>query len=146
MIRYHHGKLQSYIWQPFIAGLLILDLLQILFQMVLINYLIQVSGNEIVEGGEDGRFPQEEILITYDKTARTNSIMMTILVLSATQIVLIGQRFIMIIKRIYFNVKIKEKSNPIDMASVCFGFLWEIIILGSRVVVVMYSILFFTWS
>lgn len=49
MIRYHHSKLQSYIWRPFIFGLLLLDLFQILFQMVFINRIIEVSGDNTLD-------------------------------------------------------------------------------------------------
>jgi hypothetical protein len=47
LIRFHHSKLQDYIFQPFILGLLILDLVQILAQMLLINQLIYKAGEEI---------------------------------------------------------------------------------------------------
>jgi hypothetical protein len=56
MIRFHHGKLQDYIWQPFIFGMLMLDLVQILIQIVLINLLIDTAAKSI---------ENEESIITY---------------------------------------------------------------------------------
>ena len=43
MIRFHHSKLQQYIWSPFIMATLLLDLFQILAQMILINQLIMIE-------------------------------------------------------------------------------------------------------
>lgn len=43
MIRFHHSKLQQYIWSPFIMATLLLDLFQILAQMILINQLLMIE-------------------------------------------------------------------------------------------------------
>lgn len=72
--------------------------------------------------------------------------MNAILVLSITQFVLILQRIWLVGKRIYFMLMIKEKSNPIDTGGVALGFIWEIIIVASRIIIVAYSILMLVYS
>lgn len=82
-----------------------LDLFQILIQMVSINTIIEISGADI---------ENQSSIITYDNSSRTNGLMLFIVILSATQILLIGQRGVMIVKRIYFSWHIREKSNPVE--------------------------------
>jgi hypothetical protein len=75
MIRYHHGMLQQYIWLWYNAGLLALDLMQIAFQMFLVNRLFEIISSEV---------ENESSVIVYDNTGRTNSMMLAILVFACT--------------------------------------------------------------
>ena len=59
---------------------------------------------------------------------------------------LILQRFVLIVKRINFAMMIKEKSNPFDTGAVVIGFLWELVIVASRCIIVLYSVLMIIWS
>jgi hypothetical protein len=100
MIRYHHSKLQAYIWRPFNLGLLILDLFQIIIQMVLVNNLIAIvangSGQEdgpptLVELGENlDDNEEQQAYIVYDDSDETKNQMTWQLIFSGFQVILIG--------------------------------------------------------
>lgn len=57
-----------------------------------------------------------------------------------------AQRFILIIKNIIFRVNLKEKTNAIERIVALFTFLWEFLIVFSRVIIVYYSIKMNLWG
>jgi hypothetical protein len=52
----------------------------------------------------------------------------------------------MVIKKVYFQWSIKEKSNALDTGGICLSFIWEFVIVASRVIVVLFSIRMQIWS
>ena len=68
------------------------------------------------------------------------------LILSGLQVVLIFQRFVLIVKSAIFNMQKKEKGNPLETLGTLFTFLWDLLIMGSRCVIVYYAIMMKIWS
>jgi hypothetical protein len=131
MIRYHHGKLQQFIWQPIIFGLLLLDLFQILIQLSLINQIIDKAASQIYDDddnpqwaewtSEDGQNSGFSPTITFPEVTDPDigNAYIVVNILSVLQGVLILQRLYILIKNIVFQTGVKAKTNPIETCGTC---------------------------